>query len=143
MKLIRLFKGNSSQRVVLSRTLESTIFEMVFLVLAIAFWASVLTITEYSSYNKLIICLILTVVGVVLLVSAYFPQSVNMPVSVSTPRQCVLAGRMTRVVAIEMLLLAVGEALYQHGVTHLLLVSCSIMIIITCILFSVFIYLAK
>ena len=109
------------------RTAEGTAFEVAFAVLAVVVWALVIwmisrapdvIVTHFDGYGRpngygspwglLFPCVILTVVGGCLLLGAYFPHTLNMPVEVKTPRQYELLIRMTRISALVFLLLTLS-----------------------------------
>ena len=109
------------------RTTEGTIFELAFLVLAVIVWVLVILLLKNapdviathfdgngrpngygSPWGLLVPCIITTVVGGGLLLGAYFPHTLNMPVNVSTPRQYELLIRMTRIAALLFLLLTLA-----------------------------------
>lgn len=115
------------QKIKVNRTKEGTFFELAFLVLAVVVWVLVILMMKNapsviathfdahgnpngygSPWGLLVPCIITTVVGAGLLLGAYFPHSLNMPVEVKTPRQYELLIRMTRIAAIIMLLLTLA-----------------------------------
>ena len=113
-----------NQKIKVHRTTEGTIFEVAFLVLAVVVWVLIIMMMKNapdvvathfdasgrpngygSPWGLLFPCIITTVTGAGLLAGAYFPDKLNMPVKVSTPRQYELVIRMTRIAAIIMLLM--------------------------------------
>ena len=115
------------QKIKVNRTTEGTIFEVAFLVLAVVVWALIILMlwrapdviaTHFdaqgrpngygSPWGLLVPCLIITGVGVLLLVVAYRPHLISMPVEVKTLRQTELAIRSTRVAALALLLMALA-----------------------------------
>ena len=125
--MIREMKNNSKEKVKVCRTTEGTVFEMVFLVLAIVVWALIILMITHapnvvathfdlsgrpngygSPWGLLFPCILVTVVGGCLLLGAYFPHTLNMPVEVKTPRQYELLIRMTRISALVLLLMALA-----------------------------------
>lgn len=115
------------QKIKVNRTKEGTIFELAFLVLAVVVWVVVIMMLKNapsviathfdahgnpngygSPWGLLVPCIITTVAGAGLLLGAYFPHALNMPVEVKTPRQYELLIRMTRIAAIIMLLLTLA-----------------------------------
>ena len=115
------------QKIKVNRTKEGTIFELAFLVLAVVVWVVVIMMLKNapsviathfdahgtpngygSPWGLLVPCIITTVTGAGLLLGAYFPHALNMPVEVKTPRQYELLIRMTRIAAIIMLLLTLA-----------------------------------
>lgn len=112
------------EKIKVNRTLEGNIFEMVFLVLLIAVWVFVIQAlssapdvvpthfdaagraTSYGSkYGILFPCIMTSVAGFVVLIGAYFPHTINIPVKVKSPRQYLLAIRMMRVLSLVLLVL--------------------------------------
>jgi len=156
-------------KVKVGRTLEGTIFEIVFLVLAVLLWAFIVLLLKHapssvpmhydlhgnvdgwgSPMNAVFPCLLTTVVGICLLLCAYFPHTVNIPVEVKTPRQVALVVRMVRIMALEMLLLTFCMAFSMLGSAMGLSLSPLPMILVpvgiliaTGIVFIVLIYKAK
>ena len=109
------------------RTTEGTIFELAFLVLAVIVWVLVILLLKNapdviathfdgngrpngygSPWGLMFPCIMTTVVGACLLAAAYFPHTINVPVEVKTPRQYELLIRMTRIIALIMLLLTLA-----------------------------------
>ncbi len=156
-------------KVRVGRTLEGTIFEIAFLVLAILVWAFIVWLmsrapdtvpTHFNLEGKadswgspttiLFPCVVTTVVGACLLLAAYFPHTVNLPVEVKTPRQVALVIRMVRVMALELLLLTLALAFISLGssighesgsVAPVLIVVG--LLLLTCVVFTVLVYKAK
>ena len=112
------------EKIKVNRTLEGNIFEFAFLVLLIAVWVFIIIAlqkapdvvpthydaagraTSYGSkYGILFVTIITSIAGVMVLVGAYFPHSINIPVKVNTPRQYELAIRMMRVLSLVLLAL--------------------------------------
>ena len=117
-------KQKEKLKVKVHRTTEGTIFEVAFLVLAVIVWAIIIwqvskapnvIATHFdmnghpngygSPWGLMFPCIMTTVVGACLLAAAYFPHTINVPVEVKTPRQYELLIRMTRIIALIMLLL--------------------------------------
>ena len=120
-------KQKKRLKIEVHRTTEGTIFELAFLVLAVIVWVLVILLLKNapdviathfdgngrpngygSPWGLLVPCIITTVVGGGLLLGAYFPHTLNMPVNVSTPRQYELLIRMTRIMALLFLLLTLA-----------------------------------
>ena len=120
-------KNTSKQKIKVNRTTEGTVFELAFLVLAIVVWALIIWMISrapdiiathfdanghpngYGSPRGLLIpCLITTMVGGGLLVVAYYPHLINMPVEVKNLRQYELAIRSTRILALIFLLMTLA-----------------------------------
>ena len=162
---MRILKQNNKQKIKVHRSTEGTIFELAFLVLAIVVWVLVIMILKSapdviathfdgngnpngygSPWGLLFPCIITTVVGAGLLLGAYFPDSLNMPVEVKTPRQYELLIRMTRIAAIIMLLLtlAIPATLLVFGNPSPWPVLGTVgLLLIEIIVFCVLIYKAK
>ncbi len=120
-------KQKEKLKVKVHRTTEGTIFEVAFLVLAVIVWAIIIwqvskapnvIATHFdmnghpngygSPWGLMFPCIMTTVVGACLLAAAYFPHTINVPVEVKTPRQYELLIRMTRIIALIMLLLTLA-----------------------------------
>lgn len=163
-------KQNNKLKRRVGRTLEGTLFEVSFLVLAILVWAFIVWLVNRSPENVpihfdfqgranawgsptviLFTCIMTTVIGGSLLVAAYFPNTINLPVEVKTPRQVMLAVRMARVLALETLLLTLVLALTTlgsaiglvSGSSPFLLMGLVLLIMLTCIVFTVLVHKAK
>ncbi len=112
------------EKIKVNRTLEGTIFEFAFLVLLIAVWVFIIIAlqkapdvvpthfdgaghaTSYDSkYSILFATIFTTIGGIIMLGGAYFPNNINLPVRIKTPRQYLLAIRMTRVLSLVMVAL--------------------------------------
>lgn len=115
------------QKIKVNRTKEGTLFEIAFAMLAVIVWALIIWMlikapdviaTHFDAHGRpnsygspwglVIPCVITTVVGSGLLVVAYHPHLINMPVEMKTPRQYELAIRSTRVAALTLLLLTLS-----------------------------------
>ena len=115
------------KKIKVHRTTEGTIFEIVTAVLLIALW--VLTIVLWQKSDPVVVThfdlsgtadgfgsrdhMFVTAVGatlssVLLLVGAYYPQFINLPVGISNIRQATTAVRMVRVLAVAITLLFIG-----------------------------------
>jgi uncharacterized membrane protein len=111
-------------KIKVNRTLEGTIFEFVFLVVLIAVWVFIIialrkapdvvpthfdgagNATSYDSkYSILFVTVLTSIGGIIMLGSAYYPHTINIPVKVKTPRQYLLAIRMMRVLSLTLLAL--------------------------------------
>lgn len=120
-------KQKEKLKVKVHRTTEGTIFEVAFLILAVIVWAIIIwqvskapnvIATHFdmnghpngygSPWGLMFPCIMTTVVGACLLAAAYFPHTINVPVEVKTPRQYELLIRMTRIIALIMLLLTLA-----------------------------------
>ena len=74
-----------------------------------------------------------------MMVAAYFPNSINMPVQINTPRQYALAIRMVRIIGVILSLMPVTA--YFHSM--LSTVFCVGGLVVVIIIFSVLIYRAR
>lgn len=111
------------------RTKEGTIFELVFLALAIILWGYVFWLVnhlpdqipthfdalgkadKYGSPTALFLpMLITTVIGLCVMAGAYFPSTWNMPFELKTPNQWAHAIRLMRVTGILTLMLGAAIA---------------------------------
>ena len=121
---MRIMKQNNKEKIKVHRTTEGTIFELAFLVLAVIVWLLIILMMKNapdvvathfdaggrpngygSPWGLLFPCIITTVVGGCMLLGAYFPHTINVPVEVKTPRQYELLIRMTRIAALLFLLI--------------------------------------
>ena len=112
------------EKIKVNRTLEGNIFEIVFLVLLIAVWVFIILAlkkapdvvpthfdavghaTSYDSkYSILFVTIFTSIGGIIMLGSAYYPHTINIPVKIKTPRQYLLAIRMMRVLSLVLLVL--------------------------------------
>ena len=115
------------QKIKVNRTKEGTVFEIAFVMLAVVVWALIIWMlckapdvvaTHFdgrghpngygSPWGLVIPCIITTVVGAGLLLVAYHPHLINMPVEMKTPQQYELGIRSTRVAALTLLLLTLS-----------------------------------
>ena len=115
------------KKIKVNRTKEGTVFEIAFAMLAVIVWALIIWMlckapdvvaTHFdgrghpngygSPWGLVIPCIITTVVGAGLLLVAYHPHLINMPVEMKTPRQYELGIRSTRVAALTLLLLTLS-----------------------------------
>jgi hypothetical protein len=153
----------------MGRTPEGTVFEVVFLVMAIAVWALIVWLiskspdvvathfngkgepNSWGSPTTVIFpCLIISVGGLCTLLCAYFPHSINMPVQAENPRQIALAMRMVRILSLLLLLLTAAIALgmlgsyvgFPFGIATTVL-SVVGLIMTVCIVFTVLVWKAR
>lgn len=109
------------------RTLEGTIFETVFAIMAIVVWGLIILMlnqapdiipTHFDASGKpnaygspmgiVIPCIIVTIAAIGLMVIAYFPRHMNMPFKVTNIRQVELTIRMTRITGLIFLVLTLA-----------------------------------
>jgi uncharacterized membrane protein len=115
------------QKIKVNRTKEGSLFEITFLILAVIVWALIILMlskapdviaTHFDGHGRpngygspwglLVPCIITTVVGAGLLVAAYYPHLINMPVEMKNLRQYELAIRSTRIAALLLLLVTLA-----------------------------------
>lgn len=154
------------EKIKVNRTLEGNIFEIVFLVLLIAVWVFIILAlkkapdvvpthfdavghaTSYDSkYSILFVTVLTSIGGIIMLVSAYFPHTINIPVKIKTPRQYLLAIRMMRVLSLTLLALtaAIGYTslvAYSEPSAVPILATVGVMFAVI-IIFCILIYKAK
>lgn len=111
------------------RTLEGTVFEVAFLVLAALVWGLIAWLyvrapesvpTHFNALgnpdawghpsNMLAVCGLMTILGFLMLLGAYFPSTISMPFEIRTPRQITLGQRLLRITALLFLLLTIAIA---------------------------------
>ena len=109
------------------RTLEGTIFEIVFAIMAIVVWGLIILMLNqapdiipthfdasgkpnaYGSPTGIIIpCIIVTIAAICMMVIAYFPRHINMPFAITNIRQVELTIRMTRIMGLIFLALTLA-----------------------------------
>lgn len=107
------------------RTKEGTIFEVIFLILAIVVWGLIIWFVKQapdivpthfdasgtpnawgSAVRISIPCAIITIVGISMMILCYFPKCFNLAEKHKTPRNYALSIRMLRIFGLFMLLLA-------------------------------------
>ena len=162
---MKILKQNNKTKIKVYRTTEGTLFELAFLVLAIVVWVLVILMlnnapdvvaTHFdasgrpngygSPWGLLFPCIITTVVGAGMLLGAYFPNTINVPVEVTTPRQYELLIRMTRIGALLFLLLTLASpatALWLSPPSPWLIVGSVGLLFVDIIVFCVLIHRAK
>ena len=147
------------------RTLEGTVFEIVFAIIAVIVWGVIIWLvhrapdivpTHFDASGKpnaygtsagaTIPCIILTIVAISMMVIAYFPRHINMPFEITNIRQVTLVIRQLRIVGITSLFLPLALAYMMLGMktpsaTPLLLVIGLIFLVF--IVFTILIYKAK
>lgn len=154
------------EKIKVNRTLEGNIFELVFLVLLIAVWVFIILAlkkapdvvpthfdavghpTSYDSkYSILFVTVLTSIGGIIMLVSAYFPHTINIPVKIKTPHQYLVAIRMMRVLSLTLLALtaAIGYTslvAYSEPSAVPILATVGVMFAVI-IIFCILIYKAK
>lgn len=133
-------KKDNRPAVKVNRTLEGTIFEIVVAAILIVSWVIIImNRNNLPAWFPLAQCIITSLVSLGMMVAAYFPNSINMPVQINTPRQYALAIRMVRIIGVIMSLMPVTA--YFHSM--LSTVFCVGGLVVVIIIFSVLIYRAK
>ena len=147
------------------RTMEATIFEIVFVVMAIIVWGLIIWLihrapdivaTHFDASGKpnaygsptglLIPCIILTIGAVVCMVCAYFPRHINLPFTIRNIRQVELTIRQLRVMGVTFLLIPLAVAYTSLGMSAPTAVPIMIaigLIFVETIIFAILIYKAK
>ena len=111
------------------RTIEGTIFEVAFLILAIIVWGLIIWFVKQapdvvpthfdasgnpnawgSPIGIIFPCSIITISGAVMLILCYYPKSFNLSEKYKTPRNIAISVRMLRIYGLLMLLLTLAIA---------------------------------
>ena len=133
-------KKDNRPAVKVNRTLEGTIFEIVVAAILIVSWVIIIMNRDnLPAWFPLSQCIITSLVSLGMMVAAYFPNSINMPVQINTPRQYALAIRMVRIIGVILSLMPVTA--YFHSM--LSTVFCVGGLVVVIIIFSVLIYRAR
>lgn len=133
-------KKDNRPAVKVNRTLEGTIFEIVVAAILIVSWVIIImNRNNLPAWFPLAQCIITSLVSLGMMVAAYFPNSINMPVQINTPRQYALAIRMVRIIGVILSLMPVTA--YFHSM--LSTVFCVGGLVVVIIIFSVLIYRAR
>lgn len=133
-------KKDNRPAVKVNRTLEGTIFEIVVAAILIVSWVIIImNRNNLPAWFPLTQCIITSLVSLGMMVAAYFPNSINMPVQINTPRQYALAIRMVRIIGVILSLMPVTA--YFHSM--LSTVFCVGGLVVVIIIFSVLIYKAR
>lgn len=147
------------------RTLEGTVLEIVFAIVAIVVWGIIIWLVHRapdivpthfdasgnpnaygSPIGATIPCVILTIAAIVMMVLAYFPRHINMPFEITNIQQVKLTIRQLRIAGITFLFLPLALAYMMLGMKTptatplLLLVG---LIFLEFIVTSILIYRAK
>ena len=153
------------KKIKVNRTKEGTVFEIAFAMLAVVVWALIIWMlckapdvvaTHFdgrghpngygSPWGLVIPCVITTVVGAGLLVVAYHPHLINMPVEMKTPRQYELGIRSTRVAALTLLLLTLSipcSMLLFESPSPLPVLAAIVLMLVVAVYYSIRIYRAR
>ena len=133
-------KKDNRPAVKVNRTLEGTIFEIVVAAILIVSWVIIImNRNNLPAWFPLTQCIITSLVSLGMMVAAYFPNSINMPVQINTPRQYALAIRRVRIIGVILSLMPVTA--YFHSM--LSTVFCVGGLVVVIIIFSVLIYRAR
>ena len=111
------------------RTTQGTILEVVFAIMAVVVWGVIIWLvskapdivpTHFDAAGKpnaygspagiMIPCAIVTLMGIGLMITAYYPRNINMPFKVTNIQQVKLAILSIRIAAIILLLIALAIA---------------------------------
>ena len=147
------------------RTTEATVLEVVFALTAIIVWGIIIWMihrapdivpTHFDASGKpnaygsptgiAIPCIIMTIAGIGLMVLAYFPRLINMPVKISNIRQVELTIRSTRIAAIILLLLALAIVYTLLGMptpSPIPILAVTGLLLLTFVVYTILIYKAK
>ena len=133
-------KKENRPAVKVNRTLEGTIFEIVVAAILIVSWVIIImNRNNLPAWFPLAQCIITSLVSLGMMVAAYFPNSINMPVQINTPRQYALAIRMVRIIGGILSLMPVTA--YFHSM--LSTVFCVGGLVVVIIIFSVLLHKAR
>lgn len=141
-------EGFDIKKVKVPRTKEGTIMEVIAVLLLIAAWTVSLAKHQFSGadgQNWLVGIIVLTVASILLLAGSYIPKFFNNARELHNMRQVMISVRLCRILAIEFAVTVLGtaisgELMNDHSVW---LWICTIVIAITALLASFFIYKAK
>ena len=147
------------------RTTEGTIFEIAFAIVAIVVWGIIIWLvhqapdivpTHFDASGKpnaygspsgvMIPSIIITIVAIGLMVTAYFPRYINMPFKITNIQQVRLAIRQIRVMGITLLLMSLAIAYLMLGMgspSPTPIIAAVVLIFLEIIIFTILIYKAK
>ena len=133
-------KKDNRPAVKVNRTLEGTIFEIVVAAILIVSWVLIIINRDNLPASfPFAQCVVTSVVSLGMMVAAYFPNSINMPVQINTPRQYALAIRMVRIIGVILSLMPVTA--YFHSM--LSTVFCVGGLVVVIIIFTVLLHKAR
>ena len=133
-------KKDNRPAVKVNRTLEGTIFEIVVAAILIVSWVIIImNRNNLPASFPFTQCITVSVVSLGMLIAAYFPNSINMPVQINTPRQYALAIRMVRIIGLILSLMPVTT--YLHSM--LSTVFCVGGMVVVIIIFTVLLHKAR
>ena len=147
------------------RTIEATVFEVVFAILAISVWGIIIWLVHQapdivpthfdgsgtpngygSPVGITIPCAIITIAAIGCMIVAYFPRLINMPYKITNIRQVKYAILSVRFTAITLLLMALAIAYMMLGMpspTATPILAVSVLLILNIIVFTILGYRAK
>lgn len=153
------------KKVKVHRTLEGTVFEIVFAILAIVVWGLIIWMiyqapdivpthfdgsgnaNAYGSPVDITIpCIIITMVAIGCMVVAYYPHLINSTVKVTNIRQVELSIRSIRVAGITLLLMALAVAYTMLGMespTPFPILAVVVLLLVEIFIFSILTYKAR
>lgn len=132
-------KKDNRPAVKVNRTLEGTIFEIIVAAILIVSWVIIIiNRNNLPASFPFTQCITVSVVSLGMLIAAYFPNSINMPVQITTPRQYALAIRMVRIIGLILSLMPATT--YFHSM--LSTVFCVGGMVVVIIIFTVLIHKA-
>ena len=133
-------KKDNRPAVKVNRTLEGTIFEIVVAAILIVSWVIIImNRNNLPAWFPLAQCIITSLVSLGMMVAAYFPNSINMPVQINTPRQYALAIRMVRIIGVILSLMPVTA--YFHSMLSTVFWVGGLVVVI--IIFTVLLHKAR
>lgn len=133
-------KKDNRPAVKVNRTLEGTIFEIVVAAILIVSWVIIImNLNNLPAWFPLTQCIITSLVSLGMMVAAYFPNSINMPVQINTPRQYALAIRMVRIIGVILSLMPVTT--YFHSM--LSTAFCVGGLVVVIIIFTILLHKAR
>ena len=133
-------KKDNRPAVKVNRTLEGTIFEIIVAAILIVSWVIIImNRNNLPASFPFTQCITVSVVSLGMLIAAYFPNSINMPVQINTPRQYALAIRMVRIIGLILSLMPATT--YFHSM--LSTVFCVGGMVVVIIIFTVLLHKAR
>lgn len=158
-------KNFDIKNVKVHRTVEGTVFEAVFIVVAIIVWGLIIWMihqapdivpTHFDGSGKpnaygspagvTIPCVILTIAAIGCMVVAYFPRLINSTVKITNIRQVELNIRSIRVAGITLLLMVLAVAYTMLGMdspTPFPILAVVVLLLIEIMFFSIITYKAR
>lgn len=153
------------KKVKVHRTLEGTIIEMAFVLIALIVWGLIIWLVHqapdivpthfdgsgnpnaYGSPVRVTIpCIIITIAAIGCMVVAYFPRYINMPVEITNIRQVRLTITSVRVAGITLLLMVLAVAYTMLGMSSpnpIPILAVVGLLLVEIIVFTVLIHKAK